>query len=778
MKKVLEKKAILVPPPYEISTVTTTGVFAVRSVAAASSSASVALVWSLPADTSSYGGVIVEWDGGSSGNLDADKTSYTVKGLSESIKYTFKITTLDKNNIKTSSYAEISITTPAAQKVLSSSENENPGPVTEVPETDTTAPAKVASLNALTGPETVVLTWEDPSDADLFAIKIYKPAASSSARNAVTLEDGILINKGVKTYTFKNLTAGAEYTFKVSAVDTSLNESDVESVKAVPAGKDSESDTTAPADVTELAADYADGTVSLSWKNPSDSDFWGIKITASPADGTFKNPVYIIGPEEFVGAGLSDDTEYEFTLVALDKSLNESSGAKISVNKATQAAEPKAFDKIVTIGSKVSFGDVVRASDGKDYAVVSAYLNGSLISYNSSAAVANSLSSEINEKLQNFSKDAAFVKSFLEEGKINEYVQLYNVTDTAAGEEDIFRIVNPEGKYVARYRQVFELEKVRYEIVVYTSDSLKKTKRRRYNYVNNKIDFSDDSLDQVSIQKDYHQLGDSLNSSYIWKSAFSDGKTRKVEYVIKSVMDSEQYNIGTSSEDRGGGILFIARGTGRNDASSASRRNELFISGGTGRLSITAQLYSENTAATLGQSKVKATGESTKYIRVGINFDETIKNLLDQKAVVYDGATYAEKNGRYITTAGAPVSEDLTFRQAISKYLKDYIRISEKTKEISLDETTYVAPVLYARANFNSGYTEFYNSDFLDVKLYPYVTEYGRFAYRVDDIPYAEMENVTMWSENDRVPEFVQKYSSAFDSVYNGTYKAKTSIFN
>lgn len=756
-------------------------------MAAASSSASVALVWSRPAKTDNYGGAIVEWDGGSSGNLDADKTSYTVKGLSESAKYTFRITTLDKNNIKTSSYAEISITTPAAQKVLSSSENENSGQVTEVPETDTTAPAKVTSLNAHTGPETVVLTWEDPSDADLFAIKIYTPAASSSARNAVALEDGILINKGVKTYTFKNLTAGAEYTFKVSAVDTSLNESDVESVKAVPDGKDSESDTTAPADVTELAADYADGTVSLSWKNPSDSDFWAVKITASPADGTFKNPVYIIGPEEFVGAGLSDDTEYEITLVALDKSLNESSGAKVSVNKATQAAEPKAFDKIVTIGSKVSFGDVVRASDGKDYAVVSAYLNGSLISYNSSAAVPNSLSSEINEKLQNFSKDAAFVKSFLEEGKINEYVQLYNVTDTAAGEEDIFRIVNPEGKYVARYRQVFELEKVRYEIYVYTSDSLKKNKKRRYNYVNNKIDFSDESLDQVTIQKDYHQLGDSLNSSYIWKSAFSDGKTRKVDYVIKSVMDSEQYSVSTSSEDKGGGILFIAKGTGRNDNSSASRRNELFISGGTGWLSITAQLYSENTAATLGQSKVKATGESTKYIRVGVDFDENIKNLLDQKAVVYDGATYAEKNGRYTTTAGAPVSEDLTFREAISKYLKDYIRISEETKEITIDgttygetteETTYVAPVLYARANFNSGYTEFYNSDFLDVKLYPYVTEYGRFAYRVDDIPYAEMENVTMWSENDRVPEFVQKYSSAFESVYNGTYASKTSIFD
>lgn len=748
-----------------------------RSVAAASSSASVALVWSLPADASSYGGAIVEWNGGSSGNLAADKTSYTASGLSESTEYTFKITTLDKNNTKTSSYVEISITTPLAQKSSASSENENPGSETTVPKPDTTAPAKVASLKALAGPETVVLTWKDPSDADLFAIKIYTPAVSSPARNAVSLEDGILINKDVKTYTFKNLTAGAEYTFKVSAVDTSLNESDVESVKAAPAEKDSESDTSAPADVTELAADYADGTVSLSWKNPSDSDFWGVKITASPADGTFKNPVYIIGPEEFAGAGLSDDTEYEFTLVALDKSLNESSGAKVSVNKATQAAELKAFDKIVTIGSKVSFGDVLKALDGKDYAVVSAYLNGSLISCNSSTAAANSLSSEINEKLQDFSKDAAFVKSFLKEGKINEYVQLYNVTDTAAGKADIFRIVDSEGKYVARYKQTPEEKNASYEIEVYTSDSLKKTERKRYNYVNNKIDFSDESLDQIYIQKDFHQLDDSLRSSYVWKSAFSGGKTSKVEYVIKSVMGSEQYSVTASSEARGGGISITAKGTGRDDTKAENRRNQLSISGGTGWLSITAQLYSENTAATLGRSKVKATGESTKYIRVVADFDENIKNLLDQKAVVYDGATYVEKNGRYITTAGDPVPEDLTFGEAISKYLKDYIRISEKTKEITVGGTTYVAPVLYARANFNSDYTEFYNRDFLDVKLCPYVTENGWFAYRVDDIPYEEMENVTMWSD-DSVPEFVQKYSSAFESVYNGTYKAKTSIFN
>ena len=42
-------------------------------------------------------------------------------------------------------------------------------------------------------------------------------------------------------------------------------------------------DTTAPAEVTELKAAAGNGKVSLSWKNPGDTDLYQVEITASPA---------------------------------------------------------------------------------------------------------------------------------------------------------------------------------------------------------------------------------------------------------------------------------------------------------------------------------------------------------------------------------------------------------------------------------------------------------------------------------------------------------------
>ena len=97
-------------------------------------------------------------------------------------------------------------------------------------------------------------------------------------------------------------------------------------------------DTTPPAEVTKLETKAGDGKVSLSWTNPTDADLHQVEITASPAAGTFANPVYLSagkGKEmSFTAEGLINGTAYTFTVKTLDKALNSSTGVT------TEAVKP------------------------------------------------------------------------------------------------------------------------------------------------------------------------------------------------------------------------------------------------------------------------------------------------------------------------------------------------------------------------------------------------------------------------------------------------------
>ena len=95
------------------------------------------------------------------------------------------------------------------------------------------------------------------------------------------------------------------------------------------------SDKTAPAEVTELTVQAANGNAVLSWKNPADPDFAGVQIAMSPAEGTLKNAVSL-GKEvtSLDVSGLTIGKEYTFTVKAFDESLNYSEGAE---EKATVA---------------------------------------------------------------------------------------------------------------------------------------------------------------------------------------------------------------------------------------------------------------------------------------------------------------------------------------------------------------------------------------------------------------------------------------------------------
>ncbi|MGP1495342.1 MAG: DUF4959 domain-containing protein [Treponema sp.] len=208
--------------------------------------------------------------------------------------------------------------------------------VDRTPEPDKKAPAEVTDLQAVAGNGKVSLTWKNPADEDLYQVEISAAPADGALKNPVYVAAqkdaaGSFIAEGLK--------AGTAYTFTLKTIDKSLNKS--KGVKTANAVKPIDStDRTPPAEVTDLQAVAGNGKVSLTWKNPADEDLYQVEISASPADGALKNPVYVAAAKDtagsFIAEGLKAGTAYTFTLKTIDKSLNKSKGVQSEAQQ-TQA---------------------------------------------------------------------------------------------------------------------------------------------------------------------------------------------------------------------------------------------------------------------------------------------------------------------------------------------------------------------------------------------------------------------------------------------------------
>lgn len=86
-----------------------------------------------------------------------------------------------------------------------------------------------------------------------------------------------------------------------------------------------DADRTPPAEIIGLNAVPNDSSVFLTWTNPADKDFYGVEVSAVPAEGTLKEPVVVKGNTITV-TGLTNGTSYTFTLKTIDKSTNVSAG--------------------------------------------------------------------------------------------------------------------------------------------------------------------------------------------------------------------------------------------------------------------------------------------------------------------------------------------------------------------------------------------------------------------------------------------------------------------
>ncbi|MEM7584043.1 MAG: endonuclease [Acidobacteriota bacterium] len=185
---------------------------------------------------------------------------------------------------------------------------------------DTTPPAAPLSLMATAGNGSVSLSWLANGESDLAGYHVYRATSASGPFGRV---NGALV--GVNSFTDSAVTNGTVYFYRVTAVDTSSNESaDSNQVSATP--DSSIPDTTAPAAPTGLGATSGDAQVQLSWSANSESDLAGYHIyRATSASGPFSRVNgSLVTATSFLDSGLTNGTTYYHLITAVDLSGNES----------------------------------------------------------------------------------------------------------------------------------------------------------------------------------------------------------------------------------------------------------------------------------------------------------------------------------------------------------------------------------------------------------------------------------------------------------------------
>jgi len=157
--------------------------------------------------------------------------------------------------------------------------------VSGTPLADTTPPANVTNVQAVPGDRQVTLTWTNPRDADFTGVRV---RYSTSGYVSDGAEGGGGIYNGTGTsFTHSNRTNGVTYYYTIFTQDEVPNWSNGINIAAAPV------DTTPPGAVTNLSASVSTSDVTLSWTNPTASDFTGVKVVrkngsypTGPADGT------------------------------------------------------------------------------------------------------------------------------------------------------------------------------------------------------------------------------------------------------------------------------------------------------------------------------------------------------------------------------------------------------------------------------------------------------------------------------------------------------------
>ncbi|MCR4954776.1 MAG: SUMF1/EgtB/PvdO family nonheme iron enzyme [Treponema sp.] len=199
---------------------------------------------------------------------------------------------------------------------------------------DEVAPEAVTDLKAFERQNSVKLMWNEATDdTEVYGYEVSYDISPLNALSRVALpaldKKSMIIAPNVGECTIYSLTSGVEYTFTVKTVDTSGNRSTAATVKATP--KD-EVDTTAPEAVTNFIATGKDRSVLLTWDEASDDiDVYGYEIsfeefTLESVISSNAKKIIVVDNDGLSISGLTNGTEYIFSIKTIDTSGNKSQG--------------------------------------------------------------------------------------------------------------------------------------------------------------------------------------------------------------------------------------------------------------------------------------------------------------------------------------------------------------------------------------------------------------------------------------------------------------------
>lgn len=194
--------------------------------------------------------------------------------------------------------------------------------------TNTTAVSEVTGLAGVVSGTSVILSWVDPTNADLKEISI--------THNQTGGDTPVVVAKGVQTKTFTGLTAGTAYIFTVKTTSTKPVLSTGATVTKTP------SDAVAPVDCTKFNVQRSVvlGTkVFFTWTDSVAADLDHVEITHNQTGGGTASSV-AAGAQAYTKTGLTAGTTYIFTLKAVDAAGNKSAGITVEVTPFADVTAP------------------------------------------------------------------------------------------------------------------------------------------------------------------------------------------------------------------------------------------------------------------------------------------------------------------------------------------------------------------------------------------------------------------------------------------------------
>ena len=189
---------------------------------------------------------------------------------------------------------------------------------------DITPPQKVSSVTISEDDFKITVSWKNPTDEDFVqtVVSIRYPEIAEELKIPVQGKAGS--NSSLQ---LPKPRAG-EYTFTLTAQDSSGNSSNP-TEKKYNVETPSEQDTTPPAKPQKITAESEATSITISWINPSDQDFFNTEIKIND-----EKPITIQGsPSQIVSYTFTDlkaNTKYKFTLCSVDNSFNKSESEEIS----------------------------------------------------------------------------------------------------------------------------------------------------------------------------------------------------------------------------------------------------------------------------------------------------------------------------------------------------------------------------------------------------------------------------------------------------------------